>query len=265
MIFSAPDNNYNTQNWTLGLTTNYYWQKDKIVEKDSCFNMANDSTVKAEGKMLYDYVQNNILISDSYLGNLSQSVFHSSRIFYFKCQDNKIESLHSCPPGFILNELATCEQIHTCTGQVDGFKFPDANSKFRYFECIHEKSVLRTCPRGELFEYDTCIVPENLCAVKSDVFLKDLTRTSFMNCVHGHPVIINCPRFTYALNGKCESEYCENIHIGLVPIKIDNGTFEFAPKYGRCQDGRLAETFECPSIWNFFESDVSIMQLPPSF
>lgn len=265
LIFSAHDNNFDTQNWTLSLTGNYYWQKDKIVEKDNCFNAANDTTVRAEGKTLYDYIQNNVLVSEKYLGNLSHRIFHSDRLFYFKCKDNKIASLHSCPPGTILNHKAKCEQLHTCTSQPDGFKFPDANSKFRYFECVQEKSVQKNCPTGELFEYDRCVAPTNICAVRQDAFVKDIDRKSFMKCIKGQPEIFNCPPYTYVLNGKCENEVCENVHHGLVPIEVDNGTFKYATKYGQCEKGRLLETFECPENWNDYETDVNILHLPQVF
>lgn len=265
LIFSAPDNNFDTQNWTLSLTDNYYWLNDKIVEKDKCFNAANDSTVRAQGKLLYDYIQNNVLISDNYLGNLSQSIFHSSRLFYFVCKDNKIASLHSCPPGTILNDKAKCEHIHTCTGQVDGFKIPDANSKFRYFECIQGKPVSRDCPRGELFEYDTCVAPANICAVQPDAYIKNINRTSFMKCVKGRPKIFNCPPNMYALNGNCENAVCENVYRGMVPIKVDNGTFQYAWKYSECSNGQLIETYSCPENWDSHHTDVNILHLPQVF
>lgn len=265
LVFSAPDNNFNTQNWTLSLTENYYWQLDKIVEKDKCFNAVNDSTVRAEGKLLYDYIQNNILIADNYLGNLSHSIFHSSRLFYFKCRDNKIESLHSCPSGTILNHKVKCEAIHNCTNQPDNLKFPDMNSKFRYFECIQEKTVSKICPAGELFEYDTCIAPTNICAVQPDAYVKDINRTTFMKCVNGQPQIFNCPPNMYALNGNCENEVCENVHQGMVPIKIDNGSFEYALRYGECVKGQLSQIFECPENWDSHLTNVNILHLPQVF
>lgn len=267
LTFTAHDNDFNSKIWKLPLLTNYYWKDGKIVEKDSCFNIQNNSNVKAEGKMLFDYIQNNNLITDHQIGgNVSNNkVFHSDRLFYFKCKNNKIESLHSCPSGTLLNDHIQCEQIHTCTGQPNNYKYPDENSKFKYFHCINEKAHHKSCPKGEIFEFNQCIVPQNLCEVRSDGFLQDVDRTSFLNCKNGKAILLHCPPYTYALNGECENEVCENMPNNLVPIKNDNGTFEYASQYAQCKNGRLEQTFDCPTLWNHWDTDAQILHLPQVF
>lgn len=266
LTFTAHDNDFNSKNWQFPLLPNYYWKDGKIVEKDSCFNVSNNSNVKAEGKILFDYIQNNNLITDHQIGNVSKNkVFHSDRLFYFKCNNNKIESLHSCPSGTLLNDHIQCEKIHTCTGQPDNYKYPDENSKFKYFNCINEKANHTSCPPGEIFEFNQCIVPENLCEVRSDGFLQDIDRTSFLNCKNGKAILHHCPPYTYVLNGICENEVCENMQDNLVPIKNDNGTFEYASQYAECKKGRVERTLDCPTLWNHWETDVQIFHLPQVF
>ena len=265
ITFTAPDNNYNNKLWTVPLISNYFWHDSKIVETNSCFNIPDNSKVKAEGKALYDYIQNNNLITDQQIGSSSKKIFHSDRLFYFKCNNNKIESLHTCPAGTILNDQIECEKIHSCLGQPDNFTFPDENSKFKYYKCINGKPRHEQCGVGEIFQYDKCVMPRNLCEVLSDGFLSSVDRKSFYNCVNGEAVLYHCPPYTYALNGKCESEVCENKVDNLVPITSNNGSFAFAGKYGQCKDGKLEKTFDCPYIWDHFETDVNILHLPQVF
>lgn len=269
LTFTAHDNNFNSKTWQLPLLTNYYWRDGKILEKDSCFNIPNNSNVKAEGKILFDYIQNNHLITDHHHqmgGNASRNkIFHSDRLFYFKCQNNQIESLHSCPSGTLLNDHIQCERIHTCTGQPDHYKYPDENSRFKYFNCVHGKAHHQSCPSGEIFEFNQCVVPDNLCEVRSDGFLQTMDRTSFLNCKNGKTILYRCPPYTYALNGSCENEVCENIQNQLVPIKNDNGTFEYASQYAQCTKGQLKQTFDCPTLWNHWDTDVQILHLPQVF
>lgn len=263
--FTAPDNDYSNKIWSVPLISNYYWSDKKIVETDSCFNIPNNSNVKAEGKALYNYIQNNNLITDQQIGSLSKKIFHSDRLFYFKCNNNKIESLHSCPAGTILNDQIQCEKIHSCIGQPNNFTFPDENSKFKYFKCVNGKPRHEQCKPGEIFQYDKCVVPQNLCEVSSDGFLSNVDRKSFLNCVNGEAILFHCPPYTYALNGKCENEVCENKLDNMVPIISDNGTFAFAGKYGQCKDGKLIKTFECPTRWDYFDTDANILHLPQVF
>lgn len=266
LTFTAHDNDFNNQTWQFSLFTHYYWKDGKIIEKDSCFNVPNNSNVKAEGKILFDYIQSHHLITDHQIGNVSRNkVFHSNRLFYFKCNHNRIQSLHSCPAGTLLNDLIQCEKIHTCTGKPDNYKYPDEHSIFKYFTCLDEKTHHQSCPPGEIFEFDQCIVPENLCQVRSDGFLKDIDRTSFLNCRNGKALLHHCPPYTYALNGVCENEVCENKLNHLVAIPKDNGTFEYASQYGQCKNGRLEQTFECPTTWDHWDTDVQILHLPQVF
>lgn len=267
LTFTAHDNNFDSQRWKLPLLPNYYWRDGKIVEKDSCFNVPNNSNVKAEGKILFDYIQNNNMITDRQIGGqVSQNkIFHSDRLFYFKCKNNRIESLHSCPSGTLLNDHIQCEMIHTCTGQPDNYKYPDEFSRFKYFECIKGKAHHKSCPKGELFEFSQCIVPDNVCEVKSDGWKKDIDRTSFFICQNGKAIVHHCPPYTYVLDGNCEKEVCENLHGKFVPILNDNGTFEYAPQYGKCEHGRLVEILNCPTLWDHWNTDVQILHLPQVF
>lgn len=267
LSFTAPDNRFQTQVWTFPLLTHYHWRDDKIIEKDSCFDRPDPSNVKAEGKILFDYIQNNHLITDQAVGGAALAkVFHSDRLFYFKCSRGRIESLHSCPVGTLLNDRVQCEKLHNCTGQPDHYTYPDPTSKFKYFRCLHQKIVHETCPPGQLFEFDACVVPKNACEVRADGFLQDLDRTSFLKCRNGQTVTHHCPPYTYALEGRCENEACEQKpDDALVPIPYDNGTFEYAWQYGRCAGGRLTQILDCPTLWNHWETDVDLRHLPQVF
>lgn len=253
----------NSGEWNAELSPDYYWRNDKITEKDDCFGKGN-SKVLAKGKNLYKH----ILLQDlqSTTSNYTlPDIYQHSNIFYYVCKDDKVDSINACPPGSIFDK-GDCQSLDTCTDKSDGFKYADPVNFQKYYECQSKQSISKQCNKDEIFDYDQCIKPKDVCFFKPDGFKIKTGHKTYVLCEGGKATDKKCPGNTYFLKTKCESEACFNKKDEfVVGPKTVNWPFSFHQDYIKCKDGKLEHLKSCPTIWDYIETNVDIIHLPQVF
>ena len=248
--------------WNVQLTSDFFWNGNQIAEKDDCFGKTG--MVAAKGKHLYDYIRHHDLLDDT-SNSVNNEIYQNINLFYFKCKDEKIDSLHKCPPGHVF-EGTNCKFIDTCRDKPDFYTYMYPQNKFKYYECQQGTSVEKQCPPKQIFQYNACKTPDNICEVEKEGHRIALTKYTYGECTRGKMEIHSCITGYHFFDGKCEYEKCHGKHNEYVPYyDIKNGPFSFSIYYSSCEHGKLKKTFRCPSKWNTFNTDVNITHLPKVF
>lgn len=248
--------------WNVPLTSDFFWTGDQIAEKDDCFGKTDK--VAARGKHLFDYINHHDLL-DATSNNVNNEIYQNLNLFYFQCRNEKIDSLHKCPPGHVFEDT-DCKFIDTCRDKPDLYTYMHPQSKLKYYECQKGISVEKQCPPQQIFQFDTCKEPHNICEVQPDGYRIKLTNHTYGECVRGKMETHTCMEGYHFFEGKCNYEACFGKHDEFVPYyKIKNGPFSLNIYYGKCKHGKLAETFRCPGNWDTFNTNVDISHLPKVF
>lgn len=248
--------------WNVPLTSDFFWTGDQIAEKDDCFGKTDK--VAAKGKHLFDYISHHDLL-DTLSNNVNNEIYQNSNLFYFQCKNDKIESLHKCPAGHVFEDTK-CKFIDSCRDKSDLYTYMHPQSKFKYYECQNGTSVEKQCPPKQIFQFDTCKAPHNICEVEPDGYRIKFTNYTYGECVGGKMEMQTCMEGYHFFEGKCNYEACFGKHNEFVPYyRIKNGPFSLHIYYGKCEHNKLKQTFRCPSKWDTFNTNEDISHLPKVF
>ncbi|KAF8796699.1 hypothetical protein HNY73_001045 [Argiope bruennichi] len=253
--------------WQFELNDNFYFHNGQIIDKDECFGKPSGTLIKAQGKNLYHYIQQEQLNSNKN-GNFKihvQEALQHGHIFYFKCHDNHIESLSTCPPGQIFEQ--SCVSINPCSHQPDGTLIADSFDKQYYYMCPKGRFK---CPPGTFFLLDACHSESKLeqVCLNDPKFTFSINANSFIHCIKGKPQIVTCPPGNIVFKHKCIPDVCMNQPDGTkIPFPKENlGPFLFSTGYYTCKENQIKESTECPTEWDKYNSKGdNILFLPQVF
>lgn len=249
--------------WKIPLLAGYHWSGDQIREKDECFGRVGN--IAASGKKLFDYVRNHEFITSASTQTSAPAIPTNLSLFYFECDNDQIVNLRACPHGSIFQN-ESCVFLDECHGKPDGFTLSDLHNKYKFYECRDGSSHEKTCPPKQIFQYDQCKIPDNLCDVEPEGFTIKLSHNSYGKCVDGKMTYETCLQDRYFLDGKCEWEVCFEKHDEIVAsVKVKAGPFSLYPFYGKCVHGRLTDVKMCPENWDTTFTNLDIVHLPQVF
>lgn len=228
-----------------------------VIQKDDCFYASSGHFIPATGQPLYEYLKKYPELHDplSFHENSPYTVQQGS-VFYFKCLNRKIHSVHICPSGSVFQK-SKCIPISSCTEKPDGTLIPDLTSLYYYFECQHGRAYLHHCGKDTFFYHNQCVPRDEIahfCKSHSSVepFLLDDGMTR-VQCLHSKPVYTRCsPGWKFFNVDECEPIDCEGKRDGTKLALPDRtvGDFTFSPGYRTCHADRIQETVTCPQIWD---------------
>ena len=249
--------------WNVQLTPDFFWTGKQISEKDDCFGKTGK--VAAKGKYLFDYIQHHDLI-DSSNTNAHSEFSENLNLFYFKCKDEKIESLHKCPPGHIFDDT-DCKFNDVCRDKLDDYTYAHPSDNTKYYKCHQKMSVEKQCPAKQIFQFDACKSPDNICEVERDGYRVQYSKYTYGECIGGKMEMKTCMDGYHFYEGKCEYEKCFGKDNELVPFhETKHGIFSLTYKYGKCVNGKLKEQLRCPNNWNTFNvNGADVSHLPQVF
>ncbi|GBN19745.1 hypothetical protein AVEN_261815-1 [Araneus ventricosus] len=240
--------------WEHALPDPYQIHNGRMIENDACHQQPDGGLVSAVGQALYECVQRDRLVSQAYSFEPNASfMLQDNHAFYFSCRQGRIDQLHMCPPGQYF-QISSCRIVDQCAGQKDGKRLPDPFDTQRYYECRHEKPILKSCPPDTYFVNDQCYDPLRVglyCQVHSEP--KILDYKTLLVCRQGRIAYEICPPgYRYFDSPKCEPEPCvgkpDGHRIPLPPRR--NGPLSYSPGYTECVNEKVILTQTCSETWD---------------
>lgn len=279
----SPDNPINFQLHFVMRTHNTFWyvvnnvvfwihefennshlvlsQREKIIERNDCYYYPNKVNVPAKGLSLYKYLLDNpdFKSNITFKENSQYTAFQKGNVFYFTCSNRDILKLNACPSGtFFQNQ--TCVDVGSCTDQPNYTKLPVHDDIRKYIECKNNREFKMKCSPNMFFFHDRCIQEDDLthsCKLKGSTLPLKLDDFTLFECRNHEPHITKCEPGTQIFDSFiCEPASCagQANHSKIALPTETRGPFEFAPGYMQCMDGKVIQTVECPSEWDFSQT-----------
>lgn len=243
--------------WSHVFADNYivHKSKEKIFERNACYQYIDETKIDAKDLSLYQYVQNHPEFSFPIKEDSHYSAQQDGNIFYFVCRDRDIVRLEACPSGTFFQHQE-CIEVSSCAGKPNGTRLPIHSSIHKYYECKNFRPFTKNCPPNSFFYHDRCIREEELvyyCQVKDTVPPLRLNNTTLIACRDRKPVHEICEPGTKMFETLvCEPTDCvgraDNERLPLPTRRQD--PFHFVPGYMECFGGKVVRTEECASDWD---------------
>lgn len=253
--------------WKQTFQAPYMAENDRVYVIDECYNQPDHSHVLAKGKSLYDYMKNDKLDGSSkgsVPNHVKDIIQDPSRVFYFQCMKNRIDSLHVCQPGSAFDSQK-CTPVNPCTSQKYPGAIADASDSQFFFWCDGKgKADRQKCPDGTSFLHDSCRQINNFqtfCKSNPKTGYLKLDDLNWIECDSaGHPEMFKCPPETVLIGpAQCQSNACRGRNDGdRVAMPVDPTSyfpFRFSPGFYECQDGQINKTVYCSDEkWDTFNT-----------
>lgn len=249
--------------WEHTLTTPFAVSNGKITQQSACIGVQNDSSVLADDEMLYQYLKTNSSIhNDAIFRDGTDDILQKGNVFYFKCRNDLIHSVHICSSGTVFDNNR-CVPVTPCFQKPDGFLYNHSDYE-RYIECQGGKEVERSCPPGEFFLHNRCYKKDDIlhyCRFNTKSF--QINENTRVICVDNKPVINVCEGTErFFGTDECQPSGCVAKPDGytFASKEITDDLFTYVPGYTTCEKEREVSV-NCSPQWDK-RLAVDFMHLP---
>lgn len=163
---------------------------------------------------------------------------------YIYCNSDTDYVIKTCTGPKIYKDGAGCQFYDVCTEMKEfdrhTIQVSDYNLAIdQYYTCRNKTSVLSTCDNGQVFNKNLNLcAPREVCLNKPDGYIANSSANSYVYCLQGKDITVNCPYGVY--NGKeCLNRECVNPELVTFTNYYEKSPFKIPISFKKCTNNTV--------------------------